>query len=93
MSLPALRRDGTETPVELVVNGVTLAGGPAVVGLLREVIDRIELERPGDLGDRLVASLAESASLEEAWHRVLAALVESLNWDLASCGWPTTPRR
>lgn len=83
LRVPALRQDGTEMQVDLVVNAIALGGRPAVVGLLRDSSDRIELEGPGDLADRLVASLAEARSLEEAWPRVLAALAESLNWELA----------
>lgn len=81
--LPALRSDGTEVGVELVVSGIRLLGEPLVVGLLRDVADRLELEGPADLSDRIVAILAETATLEEAWPRVLEALVESLRWDVA----------
>ncbi|HUR77060.1 MAG TPA: SpoIIE family protein phosphatase [Acidimicrobiales bacterium] len=88
LRLPALRSDGTETLVELLISAVPMAG-VAAVGLLRNVADRIELEGPSDLSDRLVATMAESATLDEAWPRVLEALVEELRWDLAQL-WLTT---
>src|SRR4051794_37764616 len=73
MRVPALRRDGTETPVELLINAIEVLGRRVLVGLLRDVTDRVEIEGPGDLADRLVASLAESATLDDAWPRVLHA--------------------
>jgi phosphoserine phosphatase RsbU/P len=82
LRVPARRKDGTEVPVELVISRATVLDYPVIVGLLRDVSERVEVEGPGDLSDRLVASLAESASLEEAWPRVLQATVEELGWDL-----------
>lgn len=81
--LPALRRDGSEIVVELVISAGNTAVGVAAIGLLREVSDRVELEGPSDLSDRLVAILAEASTLDDAWPRVLEALVETLGWQVA----------
>jgi PAS domain S-box-containing protein len=45
--VPALRSDGTEVAVELVVSRVERAGGPAFHGLLREVAEATRI--PGEL--------------------------------------------
>jgi PAS domain S-box-containing protein len=89
--LPALRKDGTEVPVELLISTVPALPGVAAIGLLRDVAERVELEGPGDLADRLVATMAEATTLDEAWARVLQALVEALQWDLAQL-WLTDGR-
>jgi PAS domain S-box-containing protein len=82
LRVPARRKDGTEIPIEMVISRTVVSDRHFVVGLLRDVSERVEVEGPGDLSDRLVASLAESAKLEEAWPRVLQAAVEELGWDL-----------
>ncbi|HET7488100.1 MAG TPA: SpoIIE family protein phosphatase [Acidimicrobiales bacterium] len=81
--LPALRGDGTEVPVELLLSDLEVGGARALVGFLRDVSERVELEGHGDLADRLVATLAAAETLQDAWVGVLRALVESLRWDLA----------
>lgn len=81
--LPALRNDGTEASVELMISRVRLGSQLIVVGLLRDAAERIDLEGVSEASDRLLAVLAESPDLEAALPEVLRSLGESLHWDLA----------
>ena len=82
LRLPAVRSDGSEIEVELVVSLADLPFGTVLVGLLRDVSERVELEGFGELADVLAGTLAEAATLAEALPRVLQGLGESLNWDV-----------
>lgn len=81
--LPALRSDGTEASVELMISRVQLGSQLIVVGLLRDAAERIDLEGVSEVAERLLAVLAESPDLEAALPELLRSLVESLHWDLA----------
>lgn len=83
LRLPALRRDGTETPVELVISTATLSTETLFIGLLRDVTDRLEIEGPGDLADQLVGILASADVLDNALPLVLEALSNALGWQVA----------
>lgn len=86
--VPVLRGDGTEVDVELLISDLHLEGQRVLVGLLRDVSARFELEGTGDLADRLVSTLAEAETLDAAWVGVLRALVESLHWGLGQLWLP-----
>lgn len=89
--LPALRADGTEVEIDLILRGHRLDDGSEVfVATLRDIADRIELERQRDIARYLATSHqvttrlalgAEAASLEEAAPILLEALGEGLGWD------------
>ncbi len=83
LRVPALRADGNEIEVELVVTTARAPEGRFVVGLLRDVSDRLELEGDDALAESLVAALTEAVSLDEALPRVLAGLGSSMGWDVA----------
>ena len=82
LEVPALRRDGTEVPVEVLVGTVELSGQRLVVGMVREAGERIELQGIAQIPDLVLAALAEEGTLEGAFPRVLSALGESLAWDV-----------
>jgi len=82
LRLPALRKDGTETPVELVISAVEVPEGNVYVGLLRDVTDRLELEGSGELGNQLVSILAEVGSLDDALPRVLGAIGAAMGFEV-----------
>ena len=81
--LSALRGDGTELPVELLISETRSAGG-LLVGLLRDVSERVEVEGPAGLSDLLIATFAEAPSLDDALPRVCEALGDALGWELAT---------
>jgi PAS domain S-box-containing protein len=82
LRLPALRSDGTEIEVELVLSLADLPTGTVLIGLLRDVSERLELEGFGELADALLSALSEAPTLSDALPRVLQGLGESLNWDV-----------
>ena len=82
LQVPALRRDGTEVPVEVVLTGAALSGERVVIGNVRDVSDRVEVEGAGFVPDLVLAAVAEERTLDEAIPRVLEALGASLNWEL-----------
>ena len=81
--VPALRSDGTEASVELMISTVRIGTNLTVVGLLRDAADRIDLEGVSEVADRLLGVLAEAQDLEAALPTVLQSLGESLHWDVA----------
>jgi PAS domain S-box-containing protein len=95
----ALCADGTELPVELSLSAVsdTTTPGPVrVAAVLRDLSERIELERHRALADYLRASIDVSArlqsaeSVEEALRDILPALCDRLDWDFAAL-WRVDP--
>jgi PAS domain S-box-containing protein len=83
LRVPALRRDGTETDVELQLSEAPAPGEALVVGVLRPAGTRIDLERQSDLARSLISVLAEAGDLDDAAPRILEALARTLGWDLA----------
>jgi two-component system, cell cycle sensor histidine kinase and response regulator CckA len=84
LRLPVLRRDGSEVDIELVLSAiVTPEGEDLLVGSLRDVSDRIELERQSAVTQQLVRVLAEATTLEETMPRLVEAIGESLGCDNA----------
>lgn len=89
--LPALRADGTEVEIDLLLRSHRADDGSEVfVATLRDIAERIELERQRDIARYLATSHqvttrlalgAEAASLEEAAPILLEALAEGLGWD------------
>jgi PAS domain S-box-containing protein len=44
LEMPAMRRDGTEFPVELTITRIPIGGPPAFTGTMRDITDRLEAE-------------------------------------------------
>jgi PAS domain S-box-containing protein len=79
--VPALRRDGTELDVELTLASASLGHGKElVIGTLRDLTERVELERQLGLIEHMRAANAAAASLTSLLdvERVLGASVETL---------------
>lgn len=88
--VPARRRDGAEVSIELTLAAQSAPDGRQLfVGSMRDVSDRIELERRLALTDYLQASLAVTGSLnaarsaEAGLRSVLPSLCTRLDWDVA----------
>ena len=79
--LPARRRDGSEVPIELVLKQVPGVRDALVVGSLRSLQDRVELEVRSTVVSRLLEVLAEGQSLAAAGPQILEAIGEALAWD------------
>jgi sigma-B regulation protein RsbU (phosphoserine phosphatase) len=90
--LPALRSDGVEIEIELTLSNHELAGGREVfVGSLRDLTDRLALERERALANYLLAmrdiagrlgSGRRPPSADEAGPLILSAVGETLEWDV-----------
>jgi PAS domain S-box-containing protein len=84
LRVPALRRDGVEVDVDLTL-GVLRAsdGGELIVGSLRDLRDRVELERQIDLARSLRAATTAATRLTSVLdlEHVLRTAVEVLAFD------------
>ena len=89
--LPALRGDGTEVDVDLALSlHMTTDGEEVILGTLRDLGDRIELERQRRITTYLTTSKdimtrlavgAGAATLDELAPVLLESLAEGLGWD------------
>ncbi|MEP6625905.1 MAG: SpoIIE family protein phosphatase [Acidimicrobiia bacterium] len=78
--VPALRRDGTEQSVELVLSMLKLAaGGELAVATLRDVADRVDLERQTALAHHLLSLFVDAAEEDDLAEHVVAVLGEELD--------------
>ncbi len=86
MELPAMRRDGSEFPVELSINPLPLAGEAMFVGFIRDISERKAAE--GELEERarlsalraeIAAHLASEAELGASLHGTCELLVRHLD--------------
>jgi len=84
--VPALHRDGGEIDVELILS--ELPGRPRVIAVLRDLRERVELERKISTQQRILAQyaavgvLAEAPTAREAMPRLLEATARALGWDI-----------
>jgi PAS domain S-box-containing protein len=79
--VPALRRDGTEVDVELTLTAANIEPGlELVIGTLRDLSDRVELERQLRVVAEMRAATAAAAHLTSLLdvNRVLEVAVETL---------------
>lgn len=80
--LPALRKDGTEVEIELTIGSIERPhDDQLLLGALRDVSHRIELERHNALARHLLQVMAQSANLREATPRILEGVCETLGWE------------
>ncbi len=96
MRVAALHRDGREIEIDLVLGSVPAPDGQRwAIGALRDVGDRLALERELLIGRYLRASVAVAAALQKAtdtaaaFDALLPPLCEHLDWDLAAIWQPT----
>jgi PAS domain S-box-containing protein len=92
----ALRADGTELPVEMSLSPGPDGGPVRAIAVLRDLTERIELERHRALASYLQASMEVSARLQsaqgvrQALGDILPALCERLDWIFAAL-WRVEP--
>lgn len=93
LRVPALRRDGEEIHVELTLAAIDTAlvgsaDAPMFVASLRDVSDRVALEREVAAQRRLIgqhsvmASILDAKTMEEARHTILRTLAETFRWEV-----------
>ena len=88
--VPARRRDGVELDIELTLSSVREEGKEIIVASLRDLRDRVELERQILAQQRLAAqnavmtSFAAENAIEEAAAAALEAIGENLGWPLGT---------
>ena len=99
--VPALRADGAEAPIELTLAEFDDRGQRRVVGVLRDATGTVELERQVAMTEYFRATTevavllglsGRAHSLEDAAPLVLAAVGQSLHWQLGAL-WLTDPRQ
>ena len=81
LELSALRRDGSEIPVELSITIVSREGRDVFVGFLRDISQRRDTERQVEFRlreSRLMLDLSERASGAEKFETVLAAALDAI---------------
>ena len=88
IELPALRRDGSEIPVELSITRREITGVTYFIGLMRDISDRRRaeqlLEQKLAQNQRLLEITqmsAEADSFDDALRMVLKAICEMTGWD------------
>ena len=88
IELPALRRDGSEIPVELSITRRQITGATYFIGLMRDISDRRRaeqlLEQKLAQNQRLLEITqmsAEADSFDDALRMVLKAICEMTGWD------------
>jgi len=86
MRVAALRPDGHEVPVELLLSTMMRRDGTElIVATLRDVRERLDVERQSALAQRVLGVLtAEPGTPEEVDERLLAAIGTSLGWGIAA---------
>jgi phosphoserine phosphatase RsbU/P len=95
LRVAALHRNGQEIDIDLVLGSVPGENGERwAMGVLRDVGDRLALEREILVGRYLRASIDVAAALQKAsdtptaFDALLPALCEHLDWDLAAIWQP-----
>lgn len=89
--LAALHRDGAEVPIELLLSRGPAAG--TVLGLLRQIDNRIDVDRHDVVTEQLLRVVAERHGGGTDALRVLSVIGGSLAWDVAVLWGPVTGGR
>lgn len=86
--VPALHREGHEVDVELTLSAFRVGDGDLIVASMRDLRDRVELERQLIAHQRVrvqfevVRVLMESRTLESAVPRLLEVIGDVMGWDV-----------
>ncbi len=86
--VPALHRDGTELDIELTLTAFQTGTEDLIVASMRDLRERVELERQLTSQRHLIAQyevvsiLSECRTFEDAAPKVLRAIAEALEWDV-----------
>jgi PAS domain S-box-containing protein len=91
VEVTAVRANGAEFPADLAVTTVRVEGLPMYTAYLRDITERKRSEQRLAVQYAVTRILAESATLAEAMPRVLQALCENLQWQVADF-WAVDPQ-
>lgn len=80
VELMALRRDGTEFPIELTLGRWSEEGEWFFTGVVRDISERRRGERVLETQHAVAAALAESQDLDEGITRALEAIGHGMGW-------------
>jgi two-component system cell cycle sensor histidine kinase/response regulator CckA len=84
IEIEALRRDGTEVPVELTVTPATSGDHTVFSAFVRDLTERRRVEAERTLKQALTHVLSESRTLSEAAPKALEAIGSALEWHLGA---------
>jgi PAS domain S-box-containing protein len=84
IEVTATRRDGQELPVEVTISPLNLDGRWVFNVFLRDITARRRSQLHLETQNAVVRVLAEASTAEDALPRLLAALGETLNWQLGT---------
>ena len=89
LELSAMRRDGSEFPIELSIRALKARDAPVFLGFIRDMTaekaeeERLEAQaQEANLLHRVASLAAESASTDEVLHTCLEAVCELTGWPL-----------
>jgi PAS domain S-box-containing protein len=82
--LMAVRRDGSQFPVEIGLSPLETDEGLLVSSVVRDISERRQAERRLAAEHAVTRVLAESADLEEAAPKILQAVCQNLGWDVGA---------
>lgn len=85
IEIRALRRDGTEFPVELAITRVPEEAPPRFIAYVRDIADRKREESRRNMQFAVTRVLSEAGEPKVAAEGVLRAVCENLGWDLGVC--------
>ena len=77
----ALRKDGTEVPIEIRLNPIKIGTQTFTLSSIVDITERKRAEQHLRIRDAVSRALAESNSTKEAAPRIIEAICEVANWD------------
>ena len=84
VEVTAMRSDGTEFPIEMAITALISEGRHWFTAYLRDISERQMAMSRIALQYKIVKTLAESATVEEAVHEVIPAVCEAVGWELGA---------
>lgn len=80
IELTALRRDGSEFPIEMTIAAIGPGSSASFHAFLHDISERKRADQYREAQLALTRVLAEALPLEQAWVRLLEALATSMGW-------------
>jgi two-component system cell cycle sensor histidine kinase/response regulator CckA len=84
IEISGLHADGSELLIELAITALRVGGEPVFTAYLRDITDRIRLERRRKAQYAVARLLAGQAEVEAAGPGIIKAIAESGNWVLGA---------